>query len=276
VIRKIGLSCPFFIKWDDAEFSLRAEKIGCPTASFPTIFVWHDSWGKKDDTIDWQAFYHERNRLVVALLYSKKNMPLDFFLNSYRSLIAHLCSYHYSVCQQYIDAIHNVFEGPDAFRNDLPDRLPKIQNLRKTFVDSVVKPVSDFPESKRVILKHHNLDKKSILMAYATGFLHQFLPVKKGAKNVPEHYFAPSVVTLNRVINLDSAVVAQGDGDMGSYLLRDRSQFKYYLKELVKLHIKLMREWKTLSKEYRKAHKAFASKEAWEEFFFAKHGVEKS
>ncbi len=70
VIREIGLSLPMFIKWDDAEFGLRAGEAGYPTVTLPGVAVWHVPWTEKDDTLDWQAYFHERNRLISALLHS--------------------------------------------------------------------------------------------------------------------------------------------------------------------------------------------------------------
>ena len=70
LVREIGLSLPIFIKWDDAEFGLRANEAGYPTVSLPGAAVWHVPWTDKDDTIDWQAYYHARNRMLAALLHS--------------------------------------------------------------------------------------------------------------------------------------------------------------------------------------------------------------
>ena len=70
VIHEIGLSLPLFLKWDDAEYGLRAKEAGFPTVSFPGAGVWHVSWTDKDDSVGWQAYYHERNRLITALLHS--------------------------------------------------------------------------------------------------------------------------------------------------------------------------------------------------------------
>ena len=70
VLREVGLSLPFFIKWDDAEYGLRARAHGVPTVSLPGAAVWHVPWTDKDDAVDWQAYYHARNRVVAALLHS--------------------------------------------------------------------------------------------------------------------------------------------------------------------------------------------------------------
>ena len=51
VIKEIGLSLPLFIKWDDAEYGLRAREAGFATVSLPGAAVWHVSWIDKDDLV---------------------------------------------------------------------------------------------------------------------------------------------------------------------------------------------------------------------------------
>ena len=48
---------------------LRAAEHGYPTVTMPGIAIWHMAWSDKDDAIDWQAYFHLRNRLVVAALH---------------------------------------------------------------------------------------------------------------------------------------------------------------------------------------------------------------
>ena len=64
-----GQPLPLFIKWDDTEYSLRAAANGFPTVTWPGAAIWHMAWADKDDAIDWQAYFHLRNRLIVAALY---------------------------------------------------------------------------------------------------------------------------------------------------------------------------------------------------------------
>src|SRR5205823_2192662 len=49
IIRETGLPLPMFIKWDDAEYSLRAAANGFPTVSLPGAAVWHMPWTNKND-----------------------------------------------------------------------------------------------------------------------------------------------------------------------------------------------------------------------------------
>ena len=67
--RTSGMPLPLFIKWDDAEYGLRARARGYRTATVPGIAIWHMSFLEKDDTSDWQAYFHYRNRFVAAALH---------------------------------------------------------------------------------------------------------------------------------------------------------------------------------------------------------------
>ena len=68
-VRRLGSVLPLFLKWDDAEYSLRAAEAGVLTVSLPGAAVWHVAFRSKDDSIEWQAFFHARNRIVVAMLH---------------------------------------------------------------------------------------------------------------------------------------------------------------------------------------------------------------
>lgn len=112
VIREIGASLPLFIKWDDAEFGVRAREHGYPTVSLPGVAVWHVSWLNKDDGLDWQAYFQLRNRLVAALLHSGQDAP--------RGLLRHIlaANANHLICQQYGSvelrnlALRDVLRGP--------------------------------------------------------------------------------------------------------------------------------------------------------------------
>ena len=92
VAEDVGLPLPLFIKWDDAEYGLRARSRGYRTATVPGIAIWHMSFLEKDDTSDWQAYFHYRNRLVAAALHGPddpKALLADILKRTVRHLHAH-------------------------------------------------------------------------------------------------------------------------------------------------------------------------------------------
>ena len=68
-VRRLGFVLPLFLKWDDTEYGLRAAAAGVPTVNLPGAAVWHVAFRSKDDSVEWQAFFHARNRIVVAMLH---------------------------------------------------------------------------------------------------------------------------------------------------------------------------------------------------------------
>ncbi len=144
-MRAIGLSLPVFIKWDDAEYGLRAKKAGYPTVSLPGAGgVWHMSWVDKDDLVGWQAYFHERNRIITALLHSppyerggrvvKESQFMD---------IKHLISMQYYTEAGRLLAQRDVLDGPDALHPVIGTKLPQIRQMAAEFDDAVAAKDAD-------------------------------------------------------------------------------------------------------------------------------------
>jgi galactofuranosylgalactofuranosylrhamnosyl-N-acetylglucosaminyl-diphospho-decaprenol beta-1,5/1,6-galactofuranosyltransferase len=270
MIREIGLSLPMFIKWDDVEYGMRADSMGYKTVSFPTSFVWHDSWTRKNDLLDWQAYYHERNRLITALLYSKEKFPLELIRDTLRSAFSQAGMMRYSVCQMKLDALENILAGPAVYASDLPGRLPKIQQLRKEFPDSIVKKIVDYPKPRKITKTPRHLGRVSRYIKLFTGVINQGKPVRESAKTIPEQYYAPNSAVFHRLLNVDSALFTYADSDNASFYVRDPEKFKFYTKRITQLCLKLLFNWGKISSAYKKQHKDLVSKQMWEKFFFEK------
>ena len=117
VIDEIGLSLPLFIKWDDAEYGLRAKAAGFPTVTFPGAAVWHVPWTDKNDALDWQAYFHVRNRFVSALLHSSYPRGGKLIREDLTYTIAHLVAMQYSTVELRNLALEDVLAGPGAARD---------------------------------------------------------------------------------------------------------------------------------------------------------------
>jgi galactofuranosylgalactofuranosylrhamnosyl-N-acetylglucosaminyl-diphospho-decaprenol beta-1,5/1,6-galactofuranosyltransferase len=118
IVREIGLSLPVFIKWDDAEYGIRARRHGYQTVTLPGAAVWHMPWTEKDDTIDWQAYFHQRNRWLAALVYSpyKKGGMLPRM--SFMVDVKHLLSMQYSAVELRLDALEDLLRDLPPARDD--------------------------------------------------------------------------------------------------------------------------------------------------------------
>ena len=136
VLEEVGLSLPVFIKWDDSEFGLRAKAAGYPTVSFPGAAVWHVPWTDKNDGVDWQSYFHHRNRIIAALLHSPYERGGRMVRESLNHQVKHLASLQYSTAELRHLAMEDVLRGPHALHGELATKLADINAFRKQFTDA--------------------------------------------------------------------------------------------------------------------------------------------
>ncbi len=93
-------------------------------------------WSDKNDALDWQAYFHHRNRIVAALLHSTYPKGGRLLRESRNNQIAHLVSMQYSTAELRLLAMEDVLAGPDKLHAMLPTRLGEVNALRKQFSDA--------------------------------------------------------------------------------------------------------------------------------------------
>lgn len=146
VIREIKTRCPSSSKWDDVEYGLRAKAAGYPTVSFPGAAVWRISWGDKDDLVDWQAYFRERNRLIGPHPLAVQAGRTPGARGPATMDVEHLISMQYYTEAGRIMALHDVLAGPDPVAAIQPQRIKEIRAMTSDFSDAQFSPrVDDFP-----------------------------------------------------------------------------------------------------------------------------------
>lgn len=274
VVRRIGLSLPFFIKWDDSEYGLRARGAGVPTVSFPGAAVWHVPWTDKDDSLDWQAYFHERNRLVAALIHSQYKHGGHVVTESMQGQIKHLLSSQYSVVELRLRAIEDILTGPGHLQAGISTIVPRVRALRSDFDDALVEKDPDaFPEVRREKLPRRGEDlgyPKTVvgrIAMAAKGSVKQVLPVKTMSLDHPEARVPWSQARWWMLSQFDSAIVSNSDGSGASWYHRDPARFRELLVRSIVLHRRLRREWEELHAEYQASVGEVVSPEAWARTF---------
>ncbi|WNM24359.1 glycosyltransferase [Demequina capsici] len=275
-VRQIGLSLPVFIKWDDSEFGLRAQAAGFPTVSLPGAAVWHVPWTDKDDTIDWQAYYHQRNRWLVSLLYSPYRGGGSLPRESFAVDVKHLLSLQYSAVELRLKALEDLLEGPEHLHRTLGTMLAEVRVTRSQHPDAVIsKDPAAYPETRRHRPPSRGRDPKApsnivgFGVSAATGALRQLRPVRPAALEIPEERVAAVAARWWRLSHLDSAVVTSADGTGASMYIRDPELFRSYLTRSIRLHRRASRQWKKLQAQYRDALPQFTAQSTWEDTFAA-------
>src|SRR4029078_6828852 len=118
--------------------------------TFPGAAVWHVPWTDKNDALDWQAYFHVRNRFVAALLHSPYPRGGKLIREDFTYSIAHLVSMQYSTVELRNLALEDVLAGPQGLHAQLPTRLGEVDALRKQFTDAQLEPAREaFPETRR-------------------------------------------------------------------------------------------------------------------------------
>ncbi len=275
VIREVGLALPAFIKWDDAEFCLRARDAGYPTVSMPGVALWHVSWVGKDDSIDWQAYFHARNRIVAGLLHSPVPRGGTLIRHSRRVDLKHLMMMQYYPVALRHRAIRDVLSGPEHMRENLATAMPAARELAGSYPETVVHKDSGVPLRSRrgrqvfTRMKRNEFDNPTglalrtfTLRTLLSHWIHTPRPENLAQ---PEAEFGKADAHWWRVPRYDSAIVSAADGSGKNVYTRDRAKYRAMLTESVRLHRRLRREWPQLSARYRAALPALTSSEAWRE-----------
>ncbi|BDZ42859.1 glycosyl transferase [Paraoerskovia sediminicola] len=123
-VERIGLAAPYFLKWDDAEYGLRARASGLAVAVVPGCAVWHPTWAAKGTISSWSAWPLHRNRLATAAAYGAgRGVLLDSFVHQ----VKHVLSLQYGTAELWNEALAEVVDGPAWLENDLTAVRPRAQ-----------------------------------------------------------------------------------------------------------------------------------------------------
>jgi galactofuranosylgalactofuranosylrhamnosyl-N-acetylglucosaminyl-diphospho-decaprenol beta-1,5/1,6-galactofuranosyltransferase len=274
VLREVGLSLPLFIKWDDSEFGVRASAAGFPTVTLPGTAVWHVPWTDKNDALDWQSYFHQRNRTIAALLHSPYEHGGRVVRESFNHQVKHLFSMQYSTAELRHLALEDVLAGPEALHAELATKLPQLQAKRKAYADAQTSPDPDaFPPVRREKPPKRGQDptlpkgKVGQLAAALTSAVRQTLPIRSLAQRFPEASLAAMDAKWWMIAQFDSVVVSMPDGTSASWYKRDKDEFGDLLRRTVEIHQRLHREWPALAERYREALPDIVSPQQWAKTF---------
>ena len=272
---RIGLPMPLFIKWDDWEFALRAAKAGFPTATVPGIAIWHMAWSDKDDAIDWQAYFHLRNRLVVAAIHH--DGPIDGILRSMTKATAkHLICLEYSTVAIQNEAMRDFLRGPEHIRAILPTALGKVAGIRKEFPDAVVlESATELPHtSGEATALGVNEPKGPVAKAKALAavLVNNLRPADPRHHEVPQANYPPIEARWFSLGRVDGVTVTTADGRGVVYRQRDRAKMMALLRESRSLQRELEQRFDVMRGRYRAAAAELTSPASWERVFRGEQG----
>ncbi|WP_285590809.1 glycosyltransferase [Actinomycetospora sp. NBRC 106378] len=275
VAEEIGQPLPLFIKWDDCEYGLRAGAHGFPTATVPGVAIWHMSFVEKDDSSDWQAYFHARNRLVVAALHGPDD-PKALLLDSLKRTLRHLFLLEYSAIALHQMAMRDFLLGPKVLFGALPTALGEVRALRARYPDGkVVASARDLPEPPIGALAAQlwpepPKGKVAQVKALAGALRHQLRPTDPGAAERPQRNVPAEHGTWFLLSRLDGVTVSTSDGTGVTFRQRDRAEFWRLLRTSLAMHREVQRAWPALRRRYRENMGELVSRKAWEAQVFSR------
>ncbi|GAA2984301.1 galactofuranosylgalactofuranosylrhamnosyl-N-acetylglucosaminyl-diphospho-decaprenol beta-1,5/1,6-galactofuranosyltransferase [Microbacterium terrae] len=261
-IERVGLALPVFLKWDDAEYSLRAGAAGIPTVSLPGVALWHVSWVSKDDQIDWQAYFHARNRLVTALLHSTRPNGGHVLTHSRRVDLKHLFAMQYYPVTLRHRALRAVLSGPEHLHPDLRTALPAARTLAAEFPETA--PAAAGITAARPIERTEIPTGMRLRLFMVERIAALWVRKPRGGAHA-EVEAAAGEARWWRLARHDSALVRMASSGAPHLYVRRRDAYRRLLRESLRLHRELDARWDELARAYRAAD--LTSLETWRSTF---------
>lgn len=127
--RKQGLTMPFFVRGDDAEFGMRD-----PNRKFMTmngICVWHMSFGHSKFNAFNEAYLAIRNMLIMRSI-----IPSCSVIDVYNVLFRHeieteLRKFNYGIAEMMCDAVEDYLKGPEWLSTTNPEDVLREESKKK-------------------------------------------------------------------------------------------------------------------------------------------------
>ena len=165
-------------------------------------------------------------------------------------------------------ALHDVLRGPEYLIGSLPTKLSEVRKAREGFDDSTTylspielpEPADHFqrdwiPQPARTVTKMGMREVLKALRSRGSG-----VKDKTPQTSIPARL---SIWPAFRHVN--SALVTTPDGDSVAWFRRDSKRYRRNMGRCLILALRLMKQWKRLSQEYRQY--GIASIKTWETIF---------
>ncbi len=265
VAEELGQPLPLFIKWDDADYGLRAAEHGYRTVTLPGVAIWHMSWSDKDDAIDWQAYFHLRNRLVVAAMHWDGDVR-GLLRSTLKATLKHLLCLEYSTVAIQNRAIDDFLAGPEHIFAILETALPEVHRIRRDYPDAVVLPSATElpPPSGLVGAVGEPKTPPGKVIRLVRGILHNLTRADTAHHERPQLNVATQDSRWFLLCNVDGVTVTTADGRGVVYRQRDRTKMFALLRASLRQQLRLARKFNRMRNVYRDALPVLSSMQKWE------------
>lgn len=262
LVRRMGAALPLFIKWDDAEFGLRAAAHGVPTVTLPGAAIWHMPWTGKDDGLDWQAYYQLRNRIVTALVHSPSSRGGGVLSSSFAQDVNHILCFQYGSAAARRTALRDVLGGPGHLSATIKRRTDDIRDLMAR-AGQVVVDDAQLPLASGRVEPVQPIGATASLRRLVAVLSHQFVRPRAPLPRTVDVALSRSSGKWWALGMLDSATVSSATGKGAFVARRSRRMSAVLFWYAVWLRVNLWLRWPRLGRAYRKAVPTLTSPAEW-------------
>lgn len=254
-VPELGLPAPLFLKWDDAEYGLRATAHGYDHAVLPGTAVHHPPWTAYRTQMSWTARVLHRNRLAIAAAYGAGP---GVIASSLVHQFKHILAGHLQTAELWESGIDAVSAGPESWMgHDLRHaRSASAQVLEQWHSEHDVPLLT--PATRAAPLP--------LPMALTRAATRMLLP--DGPSRIVLAVNAEEV-HWRTTLGGDTLLITDDAGVPESAFQVRGSAMRHALLRTVRSHALLARRWSALHERYRDALPRHTTAESWAELFEA-------
>jgi galactofuranosylgalactofuranosylrhamnosyl-N-acetylglucosaminyl-diphospho-decaprenol beta-1,5/1,6-galactofuranosyltransferase len=253
-VAQVGLPAPFFLKWDDAEYGLRASEHGYRTALLPGASVTHPTWDAARTQMSWSARIMHRNRLVAAAVHGAGR---GVIASSLSHQLKHVLAGHELTARLWADGIDAFLSGPrDWLGTDLERARPDGQEIVQQYWD----------EQSRGIGQEQPAPSRKRPFSPRRGMRRAVLRLLRADRAPRAVLSLPSArVSWRTTLGADVVVMTDDQGVPEHVFRVTGSSGRALLWRTVRQHLRLARRWNGLRRRYRRAFPSTTSEAFWRE-----------
>lgn len=247
----LGLPVPLFLKWDDAEYGLRATAHGYAHAVLPGTAVHHPPWTAYRTQMTWTARVLHRNRLAIAAAYGAgRGVLVSSALHQAKHVLAGLLLTA-ELWEHGVDAVRG---GPESWLGDdlegarartdgarIAEHWHALHDLRTGLRPTHASPLP-LPRA---------LGRAVGRMLRADGPPQVVLEVPADE------------VHWRTTLGADALMITDADGEVEVSFAVQGSDMRRALARTLRSHLDLARRWPALQESYRRALPEHTTRSSW-------------
>jgi galactofuranosylgalactofuranosylrhamnosyl-N-acetylglucosaminyl-diphospho-decaprenol beta-1,5/1,6-galactofuranosyltransferase len=249
-VTTLGLPAPYFLKWDDAEYGLRATRSGYSTLVLPGASVTHPSWDAYRTQMSWSARILHRNRLATA---AASRAGRGVLAHSLLHQAKHVLSGLHLTALLWEAGARAALAGPEAW---LGTDLERARGDGQEIVDAW--RAAQAPRAA------HLEPTREAPFPLAEGALRAAARLLRPARPPRTVLSLPaSEVSWRSILGADAVVITSDEGERIDGFALAGTEDRALLVRVLGTHLRLALRWGSLRRRYARALPRWTSARAW-------------